>query len=190
MKRLRPYLFLFLSLPVILPAQSASPGDTLGTSPPTGRPWTERRVVATVLSAVIPGSGQSYLGHTEKGAAFTIVFFATSLTAILSENNVVGRNERLGELKLQYDESRSYVISDDIWSRMKETKRILDQEANRRDLYIKIAGAVWLANMVDMVFFTNDKGERTFGSLKIPGASVAFVPDRTNGVNALISFRF
>jgi hypothetical protein len=74
------------------------PDSTVQVAPQTTT-WTDRKIVGTILSVLIPGSGQTYLGHTEKGAAFTLATLACGLVTGLSENNVIGRNERIIELK-------------------------------------------------------------------------------------------
>lgn len=183
-------VFFFISVSVPALSQSTLKGDSLATSFPTTSGWTERRILATSLSVIIPGSGQSLLGHDEKGAAFTIVFFGTALTAILAESNVVGRNERIDELQLQYAESRSYVFSDDVWNRMKETKAIADNEAKRRDLFVKFAAVVWAANMVDMIFFTEERSEQTFGSMDSKEPLFALAPDPYSGFQARLTLHF
>jgi hypothetical protein len=131
------------------------------------------------------------LGYTEKGAAFTVATFGSALIAGLSENNVVGRNERLDELKAQYTIAPNYVTADQIWNKMVETKSILDREAQRRDLFLKIAVALWVANMIDVVFLTDDRGEKPFGVRPTePRARLAVVPDAKNGLQTVLSVRF
>lgn len=152
--------------------------------------WTERKIIGVILSTIIPGSGQTYLGHTEKGAAFTIGTIASALITGLSENNVIGRNERLDELKIQYGQSTSYAGADTIWTKMVSTKSILDKDIRRRDLFLKITAVLWVANLVDIILFTDDAGEKTFGLLKTGTTTIALVPNYKNGVNALITVRF
>ena len=156
-----------------------------------GTPWSERRVVSTVLSVLIPGSGQTYLGHSEKGAAFTLGTIACALMAGLSENNIIGRNERITELKAQYQIATNYIGADTLWSKMVSTKDLLDQNVKRRDLFLKLTVAFWVANVVDIVFFSDDKGEKPFGLREAGrGTSLAIVPDQKNGVNAVLTVRF
>ncbi|MBM4160776.1 MAG: hypothetical protein FJ217_06735 [Ignavibacteria bacterium] len=168
----------------------ADRADTIAQSPPQLNTWSDRRIVSVVLSTLIPGSGQTYLGHTEKGAGFTLATLASGLITILSENNIIGRNERLDELKAQYDISTNYIGADTIWAKMVSTKSILDKDVRRRDLFLKLTVAFWVANLVDIVFFTDDKGERTFGLLETGRTTFALVPDPKNGVNACLSIRF
>lgn len=156
-------------------------------------PWTSRKTVALILSTIIPGSGQSYLGNVEKGAAFTIGTLGTGLITLLFENNIIGRNERLAELSAQYDPAFAtrYDSSEQIWARMLDTKSILDDEVRLRNRYRTITLVLWIANIIDVVFFTNDMGEKTFGEVQLRDrTTLAVVPDRRNGVNALISIRF
>lgn len=180
-------------VPAAVPADSVSRQaiDSTAQSGFLGTPWPERRVVSTVLSALIPGSGQTYLGHTEKGAAFTLGTIACALVTGLSENNVVGRNERINELRAQYQIATNYVGADTIWTKMVSTKSLLDDNVKRRDLFLKLTVALWVANMVDVIFFSGDKGEKPFGMRETErGTSLAIVPDSRNGFNAVLTVRF
>ena len=164
------------------PASDSAPQQTL---------WDNRRFVGTVLSVLIPGSGQTYLGHTEKGAAFTLGTFACGLVTALSENNAIGHNERLIELTAQYKIATNYVESEFLWVKMVDTKSALDQTVSRRKLFLKLTAAFWVANIVDMIFFTDDKGEKPFGSLETGRRTTfALVPDAKNGVNAVLTIPF
>jgi TM2 domain-containing membrane protein YozV len=164
------------------PASDSAPQQTL---------WGDRRFIGTVLSVLIPGSGQTYLGHTEKGAAFTLGTLACGLVTALSENNTIGRNERLTELTAQYRIATNYIGSDTLWTKMVSTKSLLDQTVSRRNLFLKLTVAFWIANVVDMVFFTDDKGEKPFGSLQTgKQTTFALVPDPKNGVNAVLTIQF
>jgi len=168
----------------------ADRADTIAQTQSQQNTWSDRRIISVVLSSLIPGSGQTYLGHTEKGAAFTLGTLASGLVTILSENNIVGRNERLEELKAQYNVATNYIGADTIWAKMVSTKSILDKDVRRRDLFLKLTAVFWVANLVDIVFFTDDKGEKTFGLLETGRTTFALVPDPKNGLNARLSIRF
>ena len=203
--RLGSLIFLLLALVFVIAGtamaqtQTAAPRDTVvkQTADSTiqggflGTPWPERRVVSTVLSALIPGSGQTYLGHTEKGAAFTLGTIACALVTGLTENNIVGRNERIGELRAQYQIATNYVGADTIWTKIVSTKELLDNNVKRRDIFLKLTVALWVAHMVDVIFFSGDKGEKPFGLRETErGTSLAIVPDSRNGFNAVLTVRF
>ncbi len=152
--------------------------------------WSERKMIGVVLSTLVPGSGQTYLGHQTKGAVLTLTTLGSALVAVLSENNVSGRNERLDELKVQYGLSIRYVDADDLWRRMVETKGILDRNQRQRDLFIKVAAALWVVNIVDVLLFTEDEGEKTFGARMEESPILTVVPNSRNGMNLLISVHF
>ena len=186
---------------VASPAQNSKAGaqdttqvqraDSASHSAPEQTLWGNRRFIGTVLSVLIPGSGQTYLGHTEKGAAFTLGTLACGLVTTLSESNAIGRNERLTELTAQYRIATNYIGSDTLWTKMVSTKSLLDQTVSRRNLFLKLTVAFWVANIVDMVFFTDDKGEKPFGSLETgKRTTFALVPDAKNGVNAVLTIQF
>ena len=169
----------------------AQRADSASRGAPEQTLWGNRRFIGTVLSVIIPGSGQTYLGHTEKGAAFTLGTLACGLVTALSENNTIGRNERLTELTAQYRIAINYIGSDTLWTKMVSTKSMLDQTVSRRNLFLKLTVAFWVANIVDMVFFTDDKGEKPFGSLETgKRTTFALVPDPKNGVNAVLTIQF
>lgn len=168
------------------------PTDSLVKITPQTSTWTDRKIVGTILSVLIPGSGQSYLGHTEKGAAFTLATLACGLVTGLSENNIIGRNERIIELKAQYQIATNYIGADSLWGKMVTTKSLLDDNVRRRDLFLKLTAAFWIANIVDIVLFSDDKGEKPFGMLETgrKGTTFALVPDPKNGVNAVLRVQF
>ena len=167
------------------------PDSTVRISPSTTT-WTERKIVGTILSVLIPGSGQTYLGHSEKGAAFTLATLACGLVTGLSENNVIGRNERIVELKAQYQIATDYIGADSLWGKMVDTKALLDNNVRRRDLFLKLTAVLWIANIVDIVLFSDDKGEKPFGMLETgrKGTTFALVPDSKNGINAVLRVQF
>lgn len=184
-------LMCFLIFPLLAGEQPGRtvPDSSLQEEPSSGS-WSERKVISVILSAVIPGAGQTYLGHTEKGAAFTVGTIASALMAGLSENNIVGRNERLDELKVQYSAATSYIGADTVWTKMVSTKDILEKDVKRRDIFVKVALGLWVANMVDIILFSDDRGEKPFGLLNTPGATFAIIPDPRNGLNAALTIRF
>jgi hypothetical protein len=153
--------------------------------------WSERKLTAVTLSTILPGTGQSYLGHRTKGASLTVATFGCGLIAALSENNVIGRNERLDELKAAYALSGKWETSNELWLQMKETKEILDRDAKRRDLFLKVTAFLWIVNVVDVVFFTDDLGENAFGSTERNSPiRLAVISGPHNSVNASFSYRF
>jgi len=194
--------FLTLFLPALVMSQIArdsvrdttlqpQPDSTVQFTPQTTT-WTERKIVGTILSVLIPGSGQSYLGHTEKGAAFTLATLACGLVTGLSENNIIGRNERIIELKAQYQIATNYIGADSLYGQMVNTKSLLDDNVRRRDIFLKLTVAFWIANVVDIVLFSDDKGEKPFGMLETgrKGTTFALVPDPKNGINAVLRVQF
>lgn len=153
--------------------------------------WSERKLTAVVLSTIIPGSGQSYLGHTTKGAVITLGAFSSGLMTALSENNVIGRNERLNELKALYAQSNNWENSNALWGQMIETKGILDRDVRRRDLYLKVAVVFWVASIVDAVVFSDDLGVQEFGSaFKEPRTSLALNSAQDGSFQATFTYRF
>jgi TM2 domain-containing membrane protein YozV len=153
--------------------------------------WTSRKTTAIILSALVPGSGQSYLGHTTKGAAFTLATVGSAIITTLSSVNVTGRNERMQELSTQYALAQKFDSAAYYWNKILEVKSLADEDAKRRSTFAMITAAFWTLNIVDMIFFTDDFGEQSFGSVDLGrGTTVAVTPDRRNLLNARFIMKF
>lgn len=153
--------------------------------------WSTRKARAVVLSTIIPGSGQSYLGHSTKGTILTLGFFGSGLITVLAENNTIGRNERLTELAALYGQSVNWELSDSYWKQMLETKDIQQKDVKRRDLFLKITAAFWVVSVVDAVFFSEDLGEQAFGSaFDPPGSTIGLSVDPQRGMVSTLTYRF
>ncbi len=118
----------------------------------------ERKLTALTYSTFIPGAGQFYLGHKLKGVIFTLAAFGSLTTTIVSHNNLVGANERLENLEIQYKSTLNWEKAEQIWQEMLQVKSDADRDYKRRNLFLKITVGVWIANIVDVLFFTSDKG--------------------------------
>jgi hypothetical protein len=133
---------------------------------PTGTsvvdPNSSRRTTALIYSCVMPGAGQTMLGHTYKGLGFTLSAFGSVLTALISHNNFVARNERLDALEYQYSNATNWVSAEVIYGAMREAHTQMVSDRDRRNLFLGIAAVIWTANIVDVLYNTEDEGETLF----------------------------
>ncbi|MCX6138932.1 MAG: DUF5683 domain-containing protein [Ignavibacteriales bacterium] len=179
MKR-RLLLLLALMLAGLISAESQ---DSLGTRIPVAGDASSRKTTAIVYSVFIPGAGQSMLGNTTKGAAFTLSFVGSALTALISHNNYIARGERLDALEYQYTNATNWQSADNIYRGMIGAHDQLKSDKKRRDLFLVAAVAIWAVNIVDLVMNTEDKGQSVFSMLHVaPLTDVACrtVVDPTN----------
>jgi hypothetical protein len=132
-----------------------------------------RSTTAIVYSVFVPGAGQSMLGNTTKGAAFTLAFVGSALTAIISHNNYVARGERLDALEFQYKYASTWQTADFIYRGMEAAHDQLKSDRQRRDIFLAVAVVVWAANIADVVFNTEDKGQSMFSLLQPSGGTNA-----------------
>ncbi|QOJ29005.1 MAG: hypothetical protein HRU80_08980 [Ignavibacteriales bacterium] len=144
--------------------------------------WSDREVRAAWLSAIIPGAGQTFLGHDYKGAGLTLGFYGSLLTAILAENNFHARQDRIKTLTNDYNGAGNYNLANYYWDQIQFEKGNRDNDVKRRDLFILVTAAVYIYNMVDILYLTEDKG----------GVGFTFAPDfkdveGVNGVTSLYS---
>ena len=121
-----------------------------------------RRSTALIYSCVLPGTGQTMLGHTYKGLGFTLTAFGSLLTAVISHNNFVARGEQLDALEFQYVYATNWVAADAIYASMRDAHNQLKSDRNRRDLFFAVAAVIWTVNILDVLYNTEDEGETLF----------------------------
>ncbi|CUS82192.1 DUF5683 domain-containing protein [Candidatus Kryptobacter tengchongensis] len=145
----------------------------------------KRKLTALTYSTFIPGAGQFYLGHKLKGAVFTLTAFSSLVVTIVSQNNLVGGNERLENLEIQYQSTMNWEKAEQIWQEMLQVKSDIDRDYKRRNLFLGITAGIWVANIIDVLFFTSDKG-----SGDIFGESASFIGIESKNGNFMISAKF
>lgn len=145
----------------------------------------KRKLTALTYSVFIPGAGQFYLGHKIKGAVFTLTTFGSLITAVVSQNNLVGGNERLENLEIQYQSTMNWERAEQIWQEMLQVKAGIDRDYKRRNLFLGITAGLWAVNIIDVLFFTTDKG-----SGDIFGENTPFIGVENRGGKFMISAKF
>lgn len=159
-------------------AVTATISDTVGTAVQSSatagnEASNDRKTTATIYSIFVPGSGQTMLGSPYKGVGFTIAAFGSVLTALISQNNFVASNERLDALEFQYKNSTTWVSSDVIYRSMISTHEKMLKYKKQRNTFILISALVWSANIVDVMFNTDDEGDVLFSSVSIAPVPLA-----------------
>lgn len=141
--------------------------------------FSDREVRAAWLSAVIPGAGQTFLGHDYKGAGLTLGFYGSLLTTILAQNNFHARQDRIQTLTNEYKGAGNYGLANYYWDQIQFEKGNRDNDVKRRNLFIAVTAALYIYNMVDILYLTEDKG----------GVSFSFGPEIKDfeGVNGVTS---
>jgi hypothetical protein len=124
-----------------------------------------RKDKAIIFSALIPGSGQTFLGNTWKGVGFTLAFYGSAITAFLANNNKVAREERITVLTQEYKAAGNFNDADLIWNEILLEKDKRDNDYKRRQIFSYSALGVWVLNLIDIIFFTDDKGGDEFSSI-------------------------
>lgn len=123
-----------------------------------------RKTKSYIYSFFIPGAGQTYLGNSLKGAAFTIGFLGAGLGAVLNHNNFVAREERLENLSKDYLNAADFVSADRAWQELMNEKGNRDKDNDRRKYFAYATIGIWVLNIVDIILFNDDKGEDVFAS--------------------------
>lgn len=121
-----------------------------------------RKNSALLYSLIMPGSGQTMLGHTYKGVSFSIAAFGSALTAAISHNNFIARHERLDALEYQYSIATNWLTANQIYTDMVGVQKKLVQDRDRRNIFLAISAVIWAANIVDLLYNTDDRGQTLF----------------------------
>ena len=126
--------------------------------------WNTRRITGLAYSTFVPGSGQFYLGHKLKGSLITVGFLASSVTAIVSHNNFIANRERLDNLKFDYYGADRYALAEELWVQIKEVNDEQKVNEKKRTISTYIAAGIWVLNIIDYLFFTDDFGVADFSN--------------------------
>lgn len=140
-----------------------------------------RRTTALLYSLAMPGSGQTMLGHPYKGVAFTLAAFGSLLTAVISHNNFIASNERLDALEFQYANATNWVSANTLYNDMIGVEQKLKLDRDRRNIFLAITAVIWTANVVDVLYNTEDQGQTIFSRQHVsyqPSMALLDLPHR------------
>lgn len=121
-----------------------------------------RNLYAFAISFFIPGGGQTFLGHHLKGAAITLGFYGTAVASIIAHNNFTGREDRIEVLTQEYKKASDFDEANFIWNEIKTEENNRKYDNQRRKIFGFTAAAIWVYNIVDILFFSEDQGEDIF----------------------------
>lgn len=124
--------------------------------------FTPRKIRALIFSTFIPGSGQTYIGDELKGMAISLAFYGTALAAVIAHNNAQGREDRIKVLTQEYVTKGNYSDADKVWQEILTEKSNRDTDYDRRAIFTWTTAAVWVYNVLDVIFLTEDQGEDKF----------------------------
>ena len=124
--------------------------------------FTPRKTKALIFSSLIPGSGQTYLGNELKGMGLSLAFYGTALAAVIAHNNAQGREDRIKVLSQEYKTKGNYKDAERVWQTILGEIDNRDNDYDRRAIFSWLAVGVWVYNIFDVIFLTDDRGESEF----------------------------
>ncbi|NUN07688.1 MAG: hypothetical protein HUU54_00755 [Ignavibacteriaceae bacterium] len=111
---------------------------------------------ALILSVLVPGAGQVYLGNNLKGTGITVAFWGAAVTAMLAQNNFLGREDRIKLLTTEYKNSGTYTLAERYYTDILFEKGNRDNDYKRRNLFNIITAVLYVYNIADILFLTED----------------------------------
>lgn len=144
--------------------------------------FTPRKIKASILSTIVPGSGQTYLGHELKGMAISLGFYGTFLAAIIAHNNSQGREDRIKVLTQEYNTKGNYADAEIVWQSIIAEKADRDNDYKRRSLFSWLSVGIWAYSLFDVIFLTDDLGETQFSQINSQFDLNIVTTDDFNGV--------
>lgn len=144
--------------------------------------FTPRKIKASILSIIVPGSGQTYLGHELKGMAISLGFYGTFLAAIIAHNNSQGREDRIKVLTQEYNTKGNYADAEEVWQTILAERADRDNDYERRSLFSWLSVGIWVYSLFDVIFLTDDLGETQFSQINSQFDINFVTTDDFNGV--------
>ena len=127
-----------------------------------------RMRTALIMSVIVPGAGQTYLGHPAKGALLSFFALGSVVGAYVFQNDITSNNERMVDVEGKYLVAGNYLDSDVQYQLLTTLRDQSVRYRTKRNIFFGIAAAVWALNIADIVFYTPDKGkeEMTMSSIR------------------------
>jgi TM2 domain-containing membrane protein YozV len=157
----RANLRLALSTSQVLP-------DDNQPSQSTGDFSSKRMRTALIMSVIVPGAGQTYLGHPTKGALLSFFALGSVVGAYVFQNDITSNNQRMVDVEGKYLAAGNYLDADTQYKLLMTLRDQSVRYRTKRNIFFGIAAAVWALNIADIIFYTPDKGkeEMTMSSIR------------------------
>lgn len=134
----------------------------------TGDFSSKRMRTALIMSVIVPGAGQTYLGHPTKGALLSFFALGSVVGAYVFQNDITSNNERMVDVEGKYLTATNYIDSDAQYRLLLTLRNQSVRYRTKRNIFLGVAAAVWALNVADIIFYTPDKGreEMTMSSIR------------------------
>ena len=134
----------------------------------TGDFSSKRMRTALIMSVIVPGAGQTYLGHPTKGALLSFFALGSAVGGYVFQSDINSNNERMVDVEGKYLTAGNYLDSDEQYQLLQVLRNQSVRYRTKRNIFIGLAAAVWALNIADIIFYTPDMGkeEMTMSSIR------------------------
>jgi hypothetical protein len=127
------------------------------------------RTTGIVLSAVFPGAGQIYSGHTVKGALFATAGAASIASFAYFKSKFKTDNDALNQAQQTYlAETLSKPQTEQKFNAVQSKYDRAKSRTNTQKIVVGAAAGIWALNMIDKIVFSKDEGSMQTGYLQPP----------------------
>jgi TM2 domain-containing membrane protein YozV len=141
----------------------------------TGDCSSKRMRTALIMSVIVPGAGQTYLGHPTKGAILSFLALGSVVGGYVFQNDITSNNERMVDVEGKYLATGNYLDSDAQYQLLLTLRNQSVRYRTKRNIFFAIAATVWVLNIADIIFYTPDNGKEEMTMSSIRGR-LAVVP--------------
>jgi len=141
----------------------------------TGDFSSKRMRTALIMSVIVPGAGQTYLGHPTKGAILSFLALGSVVGGYVFQNDITSNNERMVDVEGKYLATGNYLDSDAHYQLLLTLRDQSVRYRTKRNIFFGVAAAAWALNIADIIFYTPDNGKEEMTMSSIRGR-LAVVP--------------
>jgi len=135
----------------------------------TGDFSSKRMRTALIMSVIVPGAGQTYLGHSTKGALLSFLALGSVVGGYVFQSDITSNNERLVDVEGKYLSAGNFIDSDAQYQILLTLRSQSTRYQTKRNIFFGIAAAVWALNIADIIFYTPDNGKEEMTLAPIRG---------------------
>ena len=125
---------------------------------------------AVLMSVIVPGTGQTFLGYSTKGAALSLLAISGLVGGYVFQSDITSNNQRSVDVQGKYSATGNYTDSDAQYRILVTLRDQSKRYETRRNIFVGIAATAWALSIADILFYSEDLGGGDVASSAIRGS--------------------